>query len=241
MPLFFFTLFTIEIVFSILFLCSGGLMFDLDSKIKQLVNEKGDVLDKGKDEISSCIDAAESLTKKMLGCTLVIRNKKFILTNLELYYGGIGDHAHDWYKANFLGTKGVNKQRAEIQKEKGLCLYLNKPGNGNYKRMDIVVGSAGVAISLLVRNVANEDRKLIGQKDGSPNIILRKNNMNILDEDHGQSLACNSIFSFINTHQEYMKNSSQIESRMRYQKGKGYVGLEGPFGKRRWNFNLILE
>ena len=61
-------------------------MFYLNPAVKQLVDAEGLVPTEKQSEIETCIKAAEEMIQRMLGCTVVISGKKFIFSNLELYY-----------------------------------------------------------------------------------------------------------------------------------------------------------
>ena len=76
-------------------------MFYNSEKLLKLVDENGEVPSLSSREIQSCINEAEKIARRMLGCTLDIRGSQFILSSLEIYYGGIGDYAHDWYRSQY--------------------------------------------------------------------------------------------------------------------------------------------
>ena len=210
-------------------------MFYNSNKLLRLVGKNGEIPSLNTKEIQASIAEAETITKRMLGGTLVVRGSKFILSSLELYYGGIGDYAHDWYRSNFL--KKTANDRTEIQNEEGLKIYQNQRGNGRYKRMDIVIGPQGVPISLLVRNVMRPTGELIGSNMGGPNMVL--NAIGILEVDHGKSLSAENDISFIDTHSEYItRPEEQIKTMKRVIGGRACGFNDGPFGQHPWNFSI---
>lgn len=227
-------------------------MFYLDPEVKQLIDEEGRIPKAWESEVSGCIEAAERLCKRMLGCTLVIRGVRFILTNLEIYYGGIGDHAHDWYRLKFpqfyeKKARGINRNHTEAQLLAGPRIYLKQKTvtleNGKTSgrnRMDLVVGGDGVAISLLVRNLASEDGSLVGDINGNPALILGKKGLQLTGQENGTRLGETPGFELLDTHGEYVKDSGKIVRNKRFTDG-GYCGFStGPFGESEWNFRLPL-
>jgi hypothetical protein len=141
------------------------------------------------------IEAAESLCNKMLGCKLIVKGKSFYLTELEIYYGGVGDKHHDWHRKRYKenGLKQTNF-RAEVINQLGYKIYISqaKISEGNKRvRMDIVVGNAGVPISFLVRDVYTQGIRPIP----GPNIALKE--MGFTVEDHGKEIStCNPDSDF---------------------------------------------
>ena len=231
-------------------------MFYLNPDVKQLVDATGKVTADKQSEVETCIQAAGAMIQRMLGCTVVIRGKKFIFSNLELYYGGIGDEAHDWHRANFQGTRGISKENSKAQLEPGVRFYLKQlsEGKSRQNRMDIVVGDKGVAISFLIRNVLDENLNSVSDsEDGNPALLLWADKMNILKTDHGICLNEHPDFDFIDTHHEFVKSLDQITRDKRFSTQKettpegkvktkrGYIGFNhGPFGQHEWNFKLKL-
>jgi hypothetical protein len=216
-------------------------MFYLDPNILQLVGPDGVVPAEKLAEVNGCLQAAEELAKRMLGCTLIIRDEKFILSNLELYYGGAGDMAHDWHRTTFHPKQGLSKKQTAAQLNSGLCLYLKQNGKGGQNRMDLVVGNEGVAISLLVRNVHRPDGSMVGKSiDGNPALILREAAMAIEDRDHGQVFDAYDEISFEDSHSQYCGETPKLIINKRCIGGK-YCGFEGgPYGQHRWNYRLEL-
>ena len=70
------------------------------------------------EEFFDSIKAVEKLAKSMLGATISVRGKKFIIRMLEIYYGGIGDTAHDWHRKRFKNNNSslIEHQRFKIKK-----------------------------------------------------------------------------------------------------------------------------
>ena len=221
-------------------------MFYLNPAVKQLVDAEGLVPTEKQSEIETCIKAAEEMIQRMLGCTVVIRGKKFIFSNLELYYGGIGDEAHEWHRSTFKPKQGISKTQIEAQLNQGLRFYLRQNGKGGQNRMDLVVGLEGVAISFLIRNVHDENLQSVSKDDwGNPALLIREDRMNILDEDHDSAFEDHPEIEFIDTHNQYVKSLNQITRKKRFNGGnksgpeKGYSGFDdGPFGQHEWNFRL---
>jgi len=219
-------------------------MFYLDPAVKQLVDASGNVPADKQSEVETCIQAAEAMIQRMLGCTVFIRGKKFIFSNLELYYGGIGDEAHDWYRAKFQKIRGISKTNTQAQLKNGLRFYLKQLSDGESKqnRMDLVVGLEGVAISFLIRNIHDESLNSVADSiDGNPAKILWPQKLAMRISDHGIDFNEHPEIEFLDTHGEYVKSRDQIIRNKRYISQKGYVGFEeGPFGQHEWNFKLEL-
>ena len=192
-------------------------------------------------DFEKCKTAAENITKKLLGCTITIRKQSFILTSLELYYGGIGDTAHDWHRANFPKPKLQSEagKRKSVQLQNGLAIYLCKFGSPNFGRVDLVIGREGVAASTLIRNVwdVKTQRLFSSRKWGGPGVVCRQ--LPLKKEDHGVSFSESDDFQFQDTHGNFVKNQSEdilIQKRIVNRKA---VGLGGPpFNDFLWNFTL---
>ncbi len=201
-------------------------------QLKQLVDKAGNIPTELLSEVSKQEQLALEVMEHFLGCTVEIRGSKFILTNLELYYGGIGDLAHDWYRTNFphkyQSRSRTSKENAKIQTLKGPKIYLNHASIGARTRFDIVVGPENVAVSLLVRNAMTEEYKLLGTKDGQPNVVLNK--MGLVGSDISSELV------MLDTHDRYCKNA-KVEKRMRYD-GTGYTGFTKYNDSKFWNYSI---
>jgi 3-methyladenine DNA glycosylase Mpg len=184
---------------------------------------------------------AEEVSTRLLGCTLVIRGRAFVLTSLELYYGGIADTAHDWYRGQFPPGNGKIKTRelAEAQNLAGLAVYLWKFESPKHCRFDLVFGPAGVPVSVLVRNVYSVDEKrMIGPSMGAPAKILGELGLRI--EDHGRLFSDSGDLVFRDTHGAYIANLGtdiSFQKRVVNVKATG-LGLP-PFDQFLWNFSLV--
>lgn len=215
-------------------------IFYLSKKLLCLVDSEGNVPDLKTELIQNCVEEAEMIAKRMLGCTLMIREQSFVLTSVELYYGGIGDFAHDWYRAKFphrVKHNKVSKLSSELQNEDGLRICLNQKGNGKHKRMDLVIGPKDVPISLLVRNAMFETA-LVAPPMGSSNKTFKT--MGIVDTDQGKLFNVMDDFRFIDTHHDFIKDYN-VASTKRVISGKA-VGFEDDrFGQYEWNFTLVRK
>lgn len=183
---------------------------------------------------SECIERAEHLCEALIGSTLVVRGKPFILANLELYYGGIGDMGHDWHRYNFQSKRGLSGDDIIKQVKAGPLIYISKWGNR--QRMDIVVGNEGVAISVLVRNVLSPDLVSLSDK-WTGNTKLIQDRMGITREDSGKMISLGNEFELFDTHHEFVDKASDIERSLRIQAGKA-IGFNGVHGDQLWNFTL---
>jgi hypothetical protein len=192
-------------------------MFDFTSdEIGNFIDENGKPLKGKKSEIEKSIAKAEEITKHLLGCTLVVGKEKYILSMLELYYGGVGDTEHDWFRKRFkvLRKKPEMIKHTEIQQGKGLRIYLSSPTN-QYQRFDIVIGPDNVAVSVLVRGVLNSSLDRLGARNGSPNKVLHA--LKIKSKDHNQIiyLSKSSKFRLIDTHSKYVKMEGDVHRQLR--------------------------
>jgi 3-methyladenine DNA glycosylase Mpg len=163
--------------------------------LKSHINEFGVLVSDINKSYWDSILAAQSLCDEMLGSKLIVKGKSFFLTELEIYYGGVGDIHHDWHRKRFKknGRAQTNFRAEEIYKQ-GYRIYISqsKISEGNRRvRMDIIVGNTGVPISFLVRSVCNQDRKLIP----GPNRVLKELGFTV--EDHGKEIStCNPDSDF---------------------------------------------
>ena len=199
-------------------------MFDFTSdEIGNFIDENGKPLKGKKSEIEKSIAKAEEITKHLLGCTLVVGKEKYILSMLELYYGGVGDTEHDWFRKRFkvLRKKPEMIKHTEIQQGKGLRIYLSSPkiNHANrHQRFDIVIGPANVAISVLVRGVldiSNSTPERIGARNGSPNTVLHALKINSKHHDQIIHLSESSKFRLIDTHSKYVKMEGDVHRQLR--------------------------
>lgn len=214
-------------------------MFFLSPKIENLIDyATGEVPADRAHKIKICVDEAVSIAKRMIGCTLIIRKRKFVLTSLELYYGGIGDMAHDWYRAHFPHkvSKRCSLTQNLVVNDEGLIIYLNQKGNSNYKRVDLVLGRKDAALSILIRNVFDPDHNYhVAKKRGAPKKVV--DYLGLTDSDHGKKFNCDDEFIFLDTHHHY---NWSIEQNRRVVGGK-YAGFglknnNNKFGMYEWNF-----
>ena len=213
-------------------------MLEKQYELMQLINIDDDVPSFKKEDVEKQEALALDVMESFLGCTIRVHGQDFILTNLELYYGGIGDMAHDWYRSRYQGkyTK-ISKHSAgktDAQISEGPLFYFNQKGNGNHKRCDLVVGKAGVAVSFLIRNVLDENLEPLGTKNGQPNKVLK--DMGLKDSDYLQHVE------IIDTRDEVLKGGYKINKRKRYSSGfKGFDYPDCPFARLEWNFSLELD
>ena len=154
-------------------------------------------------EKEEAINAIEDLARNLLGSTLSVRGNKFIIRMLEIYYGGIGDDAQDFYRNHYVYKNSRYKVHSETQCKEGFRVYLSSLDlNDTYTRFDIVVGASNVPASLLIRSVWDSDFHLIGTGQGSPNIILKA--MGLRAEDHDSIIHWNS-----REHEIYLEDTGE--------------------------------
>ena len=212
-------------------------MLEKQYELMQLINIDGDVPFCKKEDVEKQEALALDVMESFLGCTIRVHGQDFILTSLELYYGGIGDMAHDWYRSSYpekYPTKSrhsAGNTRAQISE--GPLFYFN--GNGLRKRCDLVVGNAGVAVSFLIRNVLDKDLIPLGTKNGQPNVVLKRMWL-LSDSNHGKPVE------IIDTRDAVLKGGYTINKRKRYSSGK-FEGFDYdcPFAQKAWNFSLELD
>ncbi|MDR0971203.1 MAG: DNA-3-methyladenine glycosylase [Bacteroidales bacterium] len=158
--------------------------------IENLIDEKGELKASSQEAKKESIKAIEELAESLLGCTLCIHGNKFVIRMLEIYYGGIGDDAHDYYRNRFVSKTSKCIERTEAQNKEGFRIYLKADNTKSYKRnrFDIVVGDKGVPASFLIRSVWKEPNieEYIGESNGSPNKVLQA--MGLTKEDHNKPI-----------------------------------------------------
>lgn len=211
-------------------------MLTLSNELITCIDNQGSLLI-DHTECKPNIEKCEALAKAMLGCTLHIRERRFIIRMLEIYYGGLADDAHDWYRTRYTYKTSKYKEHTGIQSEEGFRVYISSlDPNDTYARFDIVVGPAGVPISFLIRSVWDEDFNIIGAKSGSPNIVLRKM---LLPSDHGSVISQGndnvSSIHLEDTHEEILSNR-----KLTIKQGKR-INLKSTFEEKHnvnWNFYL---
>lgn len=204
--------------------------------LKNLIDENGIFIGNAESKKAS-IQAVEELAESLLGATLCIRGSRFIIRMLEIYYGGIGDDAHDWYRTHFVYKTSKYKEQTNVQNKQGFRVYLSSMDvNDAYTRFDIVVGHKGVPVSFLIRSVWNSDFEIIGAKKGSPNTILKA--MKLKEDDHDKVIGVDD-----RNYEIYIENTSD---KIREQKGlitkkQERINLKSDFEKDNgvlWNFLL---
>lgn len=212
-------------------------MKQLLNDIHNFVDDKGNLIGNIQERRKS-IDAAENLTKSLLGATLEVRGNRFIIRMLEIYYGGIGDSAHDWYRTRFVDKTSKFRKQTEAQAKDGFRVYLSSTDvNDTYTRLDLVAGNADVPLSLLVRSVWDSNFNLIGSSNGNPNIVLKA--MGIKAIDHDQELSTDphssSELKLLDTQEKYYPKSSVAIDQ------KNRINVKSQFESElnlKWNFYL---
>ncbi len=155
--------------------------------LKKLIDANGIVVG-SEEQVKSAISDAELLGEALLGCTINVRGKRYILRMLEIYYGGIGDDSHDWHRTRFEYKKSKYLDHTTIQEAQGFRIYLSSlDTKDSYTRMDIVAGDSGIPLSYLIRSVWDENYNRIGSSKGNPNIVLQE--MGIMGSDHGIEIS----------------------------------------------------
>jgi 3-methyladenine DNA glycosylase Mpg len=216
----------------------SGIKFCLEDHTK--FGQVRKVRESAKAALPGCIKAIEALTESLLGATLVVRGEEFYIRMLEIYYGGIGDPAHDWYRSRYVYKTSKYIGQTEVQEKNGFKIYLSgNDVNDPYTRMDLVVGHEGVPASLLLRSVWDKDFKVMGEKRGSPNKILHE--MGIRADDHGKEILVDGSqgdFILKDTHLEkYKENNLVTRQHCRY-------NVTDPFeveNNLRWQFMAEMQ
>lgn len=212
-------------------------MLNISKELLSYIDESGSLI-KDNSDYKPIIDKSETLAKSMLGCTLHVRGRNFIIRMLEIYYGGLADDAHDWYRTRFTYKTSKYKEHTAIQSEEGFKIYISSfIPDDTYARFDIVAGPAGVPVSFLVRSVWDENFQLIGAKDGSPNKVLRE--LGLKNEDHGTNIilgpAIKDGIALEDTHDRVINDRNlTIKQRRRINVNSGFEELHSVY----WNFYL---
>jgi hypothetical protein len=173
----------------------------------------------------------------MLGCTLTVHTRPFIIRMLEIYYGGAGDDDHDWHRTRYQYKKSKYQEHTAVQSQEGFRVYISSlDETDTYARFDIVVGAAGVPISFLVRSVWDDEFTLVGTPKGSPNIVLRK--LALRESDHGKEIMINDSVAPISLSDKpdprILEKELEVVQQLR-------INLSSDFEKRHsleWNFCL---
>lgn len=214
-------------------------MLERQYELKQLIDENGLVPDSLKEDAEQQEAIALEVMEYFLGCSIRVGGKQFVLSNLELYFGGIGDMAHDWYRSSFPERYSVKSRHSTVntkaQVSKGPVYYFNQKGNGRFKRCDIVVGNEGVAASFLIRNVLNDDLEPVGTPNGQPNKVQKE--MGLTDNDHLQPVE------LIDTRARVMNAGFKVLKKKRFTSGKfdGFAYSECPYSGALWNYSLVRD
>lgn len=196
-----------------------------------------------KEEVAKSIAAAEKVAGAMLGCTLQVKQKAFVIRMVELYYGGVGDEAHDWYRNRFVYKTSKYKDRSSVQSMDGFRVYIATDDmNDTYNRCDIVIGNEGVPVSLLIRSVWDRDHNRIGEAGGSPFLVLKA--LGLDPSHHNQPIAIGddvdrSELRLWNTQGDVLMSGYEIH-RQRRKQGSGIIpGIEDEdWLNCEWNFYL---
>jgi hypothetical protein len=188
---------------------------------------------------------AGDIAKSFIGCSIIVRQKSFTISMVELYYGSAGDDKHDWFRSNRPGANPTYPKQTQIQKENGLKVYIQYPNeNDTYNRMDIVIGPQDVAISILIRSLIDSNDKTI---QGPFKCMTA---MNIHKEDHGKEIK------FINTGDTikddnfylcdsreifYNKNPNMFVDCKHRKFSKGEISTIESNYRLMWNFHLSTK
>lgn len=221
--------------------------FYLNPKMKNLIGENGDT----KEDIKEAEQAALDVGKRLIGATLIVKNQLYIISMVELYYGGIGDNCHDWYRRKLAIEKKKNTtswQNAEIINSKGLRFNMKNNTHSKRNRIDIVVGNEGVPVSFLLRNLIKDYGKmLVSRKQGGPGVTAGalfsdgvKNNAEIV---FNPDKPLRDTFCLYDTQEIFFKRNGltlqniEIEGRCI---NNSFKGLPGEFeGEDDWNLSIF--
>jgi len=167
------------------------------------------------------------------GRTIEVKGRRFILTNLELYFGGIGDKSHDWYRARFPEKYDkhprVSTELSNLILLEGPRIYQNKKSISNRTRCDIIVGPQDVAISFLIRNMLDENG----------NLVIPKENGGTMKIAELFNLSPNEIGSqvMISTTPDEKYKGIHPSKKKRSIGGK-YIGFVEFNDEKEWNYNI---
>lgn len=224
-------------------------------RIKALFKDIGNHIDKdGKligspEEVGKSIAAAEKVAQAMLGCTLRVKGKEFVIRMVELYYGGVADDKHDWYRDRYVYKTSKYVDRSAVQSMGGFRAYIASDDlEDTYNRLDIVIGNEGVPVSLLIRSMWDFDHNVIRSakdnsswKKGNPWVVLRSLGLDVSHHDRPIAIgsdAGRSELSLQNTHDKVI---SQYGYQICWQTRRKKNGpLDGIIDQRgiEWNFYL---
>lgn len=209
-------------------------MLKMQYQLLNLLNSNGEVENQIKANEQE--ELALEIMKHHLGCTITINNKKFILSQLELYYGGIGDLAHDWYRAQYpekyVSKPKNSKECAKFFMQEGPIVYLNHQKVYQRTRFDIIIGNKGVPVSFLVRNIMDENEITISLKDvGSTSEVVKA--LGLSSDLIGVKI---DVFD---THLKYFKESN-FKKNLRVNGGK-FIGFSKYKDSKIWNYSIGLK
>lgn len=219
--------------------------FYLNPKMKNLIGENGDT----KEDIKEAEQAALDVGKRLIGATLIVKNQLYIISMVELYYGGIGDNCHDWYRRKLAIEKKKNTtswQNAEIINSKGLRFNMKNNTHSKRNRIDIVVGNEGVPVSFLLRNLIKDYGKmLVSRKQGGPGLTanalyscgVRNDTEIVFNPDKHAKDSC----SLYDTQGIFLKRNGLTVEDIKTRKrciNNNFKGLPGKFKSNEWNLSI---
>lgn len=219
--------------------------FYLDPRIRNhIITETGDLDENGLRESEQ---AALDVGERLIGSTLITNGKLFIISMVELYYGGIGDECHDWYRKKFLSKKNANSwKNIPRQEEKGLCFYSKMDRQSNWNRIDIVVGPEGVPVSFLLRNLIKEDGTLlVPRATGGPGITAKELLHDALlhnpEIDFNPQEMNPGRHSLYDTHDAFF-SVNNVKPCLKWRcRNNTFVGLPGKYEKSEWNISIYKD
>jgi len=152
---------------------------------------------------------------------------------LEIYYGGIEDNAHDWYRNRFVYKKSKYVEQTNAQNNKGFRIFLNSMDvEDTYTRFDIVAGYEGVPVSFLIRSVWDSNFKTNERKNGNPHIALKT--VGLKANDHDKEIGNSDIF--IEDTSKEIKRQKNLMVKMQRR-----INVKSDFEEKNhvsWNFYL---
>lgn len=155
-----------------------------DSLLRSIDLTTGEELPRRDNEIQSSINVIEIIADLLLGGKFIVKRTEFYISEVVIYYGGIGDIFHDWYRVKILRNHyGVSPENVQIFEESGLKVYFNFANLNYYNKhllMDIVVGPENVPASILVNRVIDGN----GNETTGPCLTLKA--LNVRNEDFGK-------------------------------------------------------
>ncbi|HSV98132.1 MAG TPA: hypothetical protein VLM75_14515 [Spirochaetota bacterium] len=219
--------------------------FYLDPRIRNhIITETGDLDENGlRDSENAALDVGE----RLIGSTLITNNTLYIIAMVELYYGGIGDECHDWWRKQFKARKNSKSwKNTPRQMEAGLRFYSKMDRKSNWNRIDIVVGPEGVPVSFLLRNLIKEDGKLlVPRATGGPGITAKELLHDALlkhpEIDFNPPDIIPGKHSLHDTHDAFF-NVNDIQSCRKWRcRNNNFVGLKGKYEKSEWNISIYKD